>query len=100
MTEQFYVVIELARVGRISVMIEDFYVATKLATTESSAAHDKAGCEKAGAHDSVAPCCVATEEAMCARQTRLSVRNRPGQAYTIGNGHCASGKLVTVRHNT
>ena len=41
---------------------------TKLATIESSVAHDKAGRAKASAHDNVAPCCVATEEAMRARQ--------------------------------
>ena len=50
-----------------SVATEDFYVETKLATTKSSAAHDKAGRAKAGVHDSVAPCCVATEEVMRAR---------------------------------
>ena len=66
-TEQFYVAIELARVGRISIAIEDFYVTTELATIESSIAHDRAGREKAGAHDSVVPCCVTTKEAMRAR---------------------------------
>ena len=45
-TEKFYVAIELAKVGRISVAIE-------LATTESSATHDSARRAKAGAHDSV-----------------------------------------------
>ena len=59
-TKQFYVAIELAKVGRISIATKDFYVATELATIESSAAHDKAGREKAGAHDIVAPCRVAT----------------------------------------
>ena len=58
-TECFYVMTELAKVGRISISIE-------LATTESFAAHDRAGRNKAGAHDSVAPCCIAIEEAMCA----------------------------------
>ena len=66
MTKQFYVAIELARVGRISIAIEDFYVATELATIESSIAHDRAR-EKAGVHDSVALCCVAIKEAMCAQ---------------------------------
>ena len=46
---------------------------TELVTTESSAAHDMAKCTKAGAHDSVASCCVTTEEAMLARQTRPGV---------------------------
>ena len=59
-----YVAIELAKVRRISVATEDFYVTTELAMTESSAAHDRAGRAKASAHDNVAPCCVATEEAM------------------------------------
>ena len=59
-TKQFYVAIELARVERI-------YVATKLATRESSTAHDRAGHAKAGAHNSVVPCCVVTKEAMRAR---------------------------------
>ena len=54
MTECFYVAIELARVERISVATWDFYVATELTTKESSAAHDRAGRAKAGAHDSVA----------------------------------------------
>ena len=75
--EQFYVAIELARVRRISVAIEDFYIATGLATTKISAAHDRAGRAKVGAHDSVALCCLATEKAMRARQTRPSVHNRP-----------------------
>ena len=66
MTEQFYVAIELARVGRISVAIGDFYVAIEMAMIESSAAHDRVGRVKVGMHDSVAPCCVATEKAMCA----------------------------------
>ena len=61
---KFYVAIELARVRRISVATEDFYVATYLATTESSAAHNKARRAKAGVHDSVASCCVSTEEAI------------------------------------
>ena len=52
-TEKFYVAIELARVGRISVV-------TNLVTTESSAAHDRAGRTKTSTHHSVAPCCVAT----------------------------------------
>ena len=82
MTRQFYVVVELARVGRISVVTEDFYVTTELATTKSSAAHDKVGRAKAGAHNSVAPCCVATEEAMCTRQTRPGVHDRPWACTT------------------
>ena len=75
--EQFYVATELAKVGRIYVVTKDFYVATELATTESSATHDKAGRAKASTHDSVTPCCVPTEEAMCARQTRLGAHDRP-----------------------
>ena len=59
-TERLYVAIELAKVGRISIATKDFYVATELATIESSAAHNKARREKDGAHDSVAPCHVAT----------------------------------------
>ena len=48
----FYVATRLARVGRISVATEDFYVVTKLATIESSTAHDRARYAKAGrAHD-------------------------------------------------
>ena len=62
--EQFYVAIEFARVGRISVVIKDFYVATELATIESSAAHDRDERMKAGAHNSVASCCVVIEKAM------------------------------------
>ena len=75
--EQFYVAIELARVGRISVLIEDFYAAIELATTESSTAHDRVGRGKVGAHDSVTPCCVATEEAMSEQQTRPGAHDRP-----------------------
>ena len=45
--------------------------------TESFVAHDRAGRAKAGVHDNVAPCCVATEEAMCARQTKPSAHDRP-----------------------
>ena len=67
-TKQFYVATELARVERISVMTKDFIVTTNLATTESSVAQDIAGHAKAGLHDSVAHCCVATKEATCARQ--------------------------------
>ena len=37
---------------------------TELAMKESFATHDRVGRTKVGAHDSVAPCCVATEEAM------------------------------------
>ena len=46
------------------VVIEDFYVSTELAMIESSSAHNRAGRVKAGAHNSVAPCYVATEKAM------------------------------------
>ena len=83
-TKQFYVAIELARVRRISVAIEYFYVATELAKKESSAAHDKVGRAKAGMHDSVVLCCVATKEAMRARQTWSSMCHRPGQAGAVG----------------
>ena len=75
--ECFYVAIEFARVGRISVATGDFYVTTVLATTESSAAHDRAGRAKAGTHDSVAPCYLMTEEVMCSRQTRPGVHDGP-----------------------
>ena len=80
---------ELVGEGRISIAIGDFYVVTKLDTTESSTAHDRVGHEKAGAHDSVAPCCVTTEEARHARQTRLGVHGKPGQACTtsLGRAH-------------
>ena len=57
MTEQFYVAIELARVGRNYVTTEDFWVATELATTESSTAHDRAGRVKVGAQYGAALCC-------------------------------------------
>ena len=67
---KFYVAIELASVGRISIAMEDFYVLIELATIESSAAHDRAGRAKAGMHDSVVLCCVTKEEAMPVRQTR------------------------------
>ena len=77
MIEKFYVVIELAKVGRIFVVTEDFYVTTELAMTESSAAHDKAGCAKASAHDSVALCYVVIEVAMHAWQIRPDAHNRP-----------------------
>ena len=62
-----YVAIELARVGRFSIVTEDFYVVIELATTESFAAHDKAGRAKVGTHDSVASCCVMIEEAIRSR---------------------------------
>ena len=70
-----YVATELARVERIYVATKDFIVATELATTESSTAHDRDGRAKAGVHDSVALCCVATKEAMRARQA-LGVYDR------------------------
>ena len=66
-TEYFYVATKLSREGKISIATGDFYVVTKLAMTESSATHNRAGRAKAGAHDSVVPCCVATEEARRAR---------------------------------
>ena len=69
-TEQFYVTIELARLGGIS-------IATKLSMIESFATHERAGRTKAGTHDSVALCCVAIEEAMHARQTRPGAYDRP-----------------------
>ena len=80
MIKQFYVAIELAKVGRIS-------IATELATIESSAAHDRARHEKTGAYDSVAPCCVTIEEAMHARQTRPDARDIPSQEHTTSLGH-------------
>ena len=63
MTECFYVATELAREGRIYVPIRDFYVATEFTTIERFSTHNRAGSEKAGAHENVAPCCVVTEEA-------------------------------------
>ena len=42
-TEYFYVATELAKEGRI-------YIVTELGTTENSAAHDRDGSVKAGAH--------------------------------------------------
>ena len=66
-TEKFYVAIELVRVGRISFAIEDFYVATELTTKESSAAHDRVGRTKAGAHYSAMPRCVVAKEVMHAQ---------------------------------
>ena len=48
MTKYFYVTTKLARVGRISITTEDYYVTTELATTEmlcharrALGAHDK-----------------------------------------------------------
>ena len=69
-TEQFYVAIELTRVRRISVATEDFYVAIELVTTESFTAHDLVGRVKASAHDSVASCCVATEETIRSKKRK------------------------------
>ena len=69
-TRRNYVTIELARVGRIS-------IATKLAMIESFATHERDGRTKVGAHNSVALCCVATEVAMRARQTRIGAYDRP-----------------------
>ena len=96
-TEQFYVAIELARVGRISISTKDFYVMIELAMTESFAAHDRVGRAKAGAHDSVAPCCVATEEAMRARQTRLGVRDIPDQ--TCATDQARGARQTLEAHN-
>ena len=56
------------------------FVATELAMTENSAAHDKAGCAKASTHNSVVTCYVMTKEAMRVRQRRPCARNRLGQA--------------------
>ena len=69
-TEQFYVALELARVGRNSIAIKEFWVVTELAMTESSTAYDRAGHAKAGAHDRSMPHCVVIKEAMCMHQTR------------------------------
>ena len=83
MVERLYVATELAREERISVATRAFYVTTELAMTESSAAHEKAECAKVDVHDSVAPCCVMTEEARCARQA-LGVHDR---------GACKTGEF-------
>ena len=53
---------------------------TKLAMTKSSAAHDRARRARASLHDSVAPHCVATEEAICVRQTKPGAHNRGARA--------------------
>ena len=58
-------------------MTGDYYVTIELAIIESSAAHDRAGSAKASAHNSVAPCCVATEEAMPSRQTMPGSHDKP-----------------------
>ena len=79
---KFYVTIEFASVGRISITTEDFYVVIELATIESSTAHDRARRAKAGVHDSVALCCVTKEEAMPARQTRRGAHDRPSAHTT------------------
>ena len=60
--------------------IERIYVATELATTESSVVHDIAGCAKAGAYNNVVSGCVATEEAMHARQTKPGAHDRGARA--------------------
>ena len=70
---------ELAKVGRIS-------VATKLATTKSFVAHNRIRRVKVSAHDNVEQCCVTTEEAMHARQTRPGPRDILGQARTTSLG--------------
>ena len=44
---------------------------------ENSTAHDRAGRVKARAHNNVAPCCVAIEEAMSAQQIRPVANDRP-----------------------
>ena len=69
---------KLARVWRIYVATEDFYVATELAMIESSVAHYRAGRVKASAHDSVAPCCVATEKVMRATDQARRIRQALG----------------------
>ena len=76
-TKKFYVAIELARVRRISISTEDFYVAIELATIKSSASYDRVGHAMVGVHDSVALCCVAIEEPMHTRQTRLGMHDMP-----------------------
>ena len=102
-TEQFYVAIELARVGRISFATEDFYVTTELATTKSSIAHDRVGRTKAGAHDIMALCCVAIEEAMCARQSRPGGHDQPW-AHTTGlrraQQRCVRERGILSRQNS
>ena len=72
----------MAKEGRNSIAKEDFWVATELATIESSTAHDKIRSAKAEAHDSAVQRCAATEETMRTRQTRLGAHDRPGQART------------------
>ena len=62
--------------------------------TESSASHDKAGLAKANVHDSVATCCVETEEARA--------RDRPSQARAIdqvmgARQRCAHDKRILSR---
>ena len=76
MTECYYVATELAKSRR-------NYVATELAPKKSSVAHNRVGRTKAGAHDIMALCCVAIEEAMCVRQTRPGAHDKPW-AHTIG----------------
>ena len=63
-------------------MTGDFYVTTELAKIESSTAHDRAGSAKAGAHDSVTLCCVASEEVMHARKIRPGVHDKPWARMT------------------
>ena len=96
--------IELARVRRISITTEEFYVATKLATIESSTAHDRAGCAKAGTHDrvrqSVVPCCVVIEEVMCMRATYQAWArdNSALGTHTIRLGRTATAYGTQAQH--
>ena len=75
----FHVMTELARIGRNCVMTEDFQVAIELTLVEACChpqqswpqqrcviTHDKAGPARRalGECNSVAPCCVTTEEAL------------------------------------
>ena len=81
---QFYVAIELARVGRISIAIQDFYVATKLATIESFAAHDRVGHVKASVHDRVWCHVVSRHRRPCAHD-RLGLGTRTTRSGHVKN---------------
>ena len=70
---------------------------TELAKTESSAIHDRVGRVKAGMQDSATLRCVATEEAMRKRQTRLGAHDRPW-AHTI-EVHTLYGNYVTTENS-
>ena len=54
---------------------------TELATKKNSTAHDRARHAKAGAHDSVASCCVVISEAMCVQQTKPGARQTRSDAH-------------------